>query len=325
MRNRKHRAIASFLSSAIALCSIGCDLVATSAQLRVYDYVSKKDVAEITPSGRYREMLCNDVSVPKAFFTITQEGESLLFRKRDENGREKGRYLLPLLESVWAKPNWYSISPDGRKIAHVRDSRILVRNLSDAKGKTERSVFKLNNGGKRHRVKIALLAWLDRGHVVLVECYRSGDIHIGEICKIGMNGQVVRVRTNLDWSPSMRLSPNRKYICGVIDPTYKPNPDWDLGDQIMIFDCIGMKEYKRIPQVQIEQCIGVLGWSVDSRKIGFHELTGNKDYLYDLPTGKIRSVSGSSKGRSYRNLGGIVIDDGLTTWIAGTTRCVFEE
>ena len=309
--------------AAVSLFNASCGLSAGGPGLQIFDYEAGKTVATIK-SGTYREMLCRDVTLDKSFFTISQEKQSLVFRKRDQDGVEQVRYEQPLLNKVWHEPNWFSVSPNGDKIAYwnEKNNSLLVRNFQ---GPNEVAIFK---GGKDSSDGLQFIAWQDEQNVVIATSSVEGDKEIMRIHKIRISGSEQVARTGIGSFPFMKLSPNHTSICGVISASNMPAAESAKGDQIVIFDLKTMTERVRIPRAAPEQTVLLTGWAANSNIIGFSiqstvdKVSRKGQFLYNLQDHTMVSVPETDK---FRNMAGTVVNGGLIAWISRTKRYVVEE
>ncbi len=273
--------------------------------LRIYDYHSQEIVRTITP-GKYRELVCKEVGLDKMFFTISQKGSHLVFRKRGADGSELERHELPLLNSVWHEPSWFALSPDGNRLVYWNDATCELH-LRSLKKNDDKVLF---SGEKRELSKLSLIAWKNTSTVVIatdpeIENYDYIDIH-----KISIAGKESHTRTQYyGWGASaLKVSPDGRYVCGVVKVTHKPNPDWSKGPQIMIFNLDSMKEYSRVT-LKREHRVTNLIWANDSKSVFWEEHqsrpSGGKDLKticeYRLASRSMKALLGPDKDV---NLGG---------------------
>lgn len=274
---------------------IGCGFQSKENGFRVFDYETKRTVAKVR-SGNYREMVC-DQSFNRFFFTITQEGDFLIFKKWDENGTQLNRYKHPMLDKVWIASNWFSISPDGTQLVYwlVKDKSVHVKTMD---GSADKVILTTLDYPKAEL--LSLLAWKDNSHVVLaidpkIEGFTYSDIHL-----ISLDGTIKKARTQFEFH-ALRMSPNRKFICGVIPPYHVPEPDWEKGTEIMIFDLDTMKEHLRVPPVSTRNSVMELGWTADSTFLYFTGGAGGgnlEPFLFDLTSRNTTPVSTRFPGRT---------------------------
>lgn len=259
----------------------GCGLGGMENGFRVFDYRTAKTVAKVRSGPSYREMVV-DQSFEHCFFTLTRDGDSLIFTEWDENGTVVKRYRHPLLEPVWIDNNWFSISPDRTRIAYWQDKQRVLR-VRKMDGSIDEIVF--ISAGKEDIPRLELLAWRDNSRVVLAFQLKIDGFRYMDICLISVDGTVRKARSQFGFSPALRMSPNHRYVCGVIPPFHVPYPDWEKGAEIMVFDINTMKEHLRVPAVSTRNSIMELGWTSDSASLYFTGGAGGghkNPYMFDL-------------------------------------------
>lgn len=260
---------AAVIATMLNSCSVFADL---TPGLRVFDYGTGRVIKSLPP-GQYREMICEGAAMHRSFFTLTQEDQSLIIRRRDGEGTERKRYKLPLLNSVWHEPFWLAVSPNGKRIAywHSKTKSLRVRSLDSG---DETTVFR---GGKGLSTELDLITWKDSENIVIVSDPGIADFDYRDIYRISISGSVKHARTQFGLYPRLSLSPEKRLIGGVISVTHKPNPDWKQGDQVMIFNLDSMSEYLRAPKIRPRQRIGQIEWSDDGKSIVFPlKVSGDK-------------------------------------------------
>jgi len=273
--------------------------------LCIYDYHARQIVRTIPP-GKYRELVCKGTKLERVFFTISQKGDHLAFRKRGADGSELELYELPLLNSVWHEPSWFALSPDGNRLAYWDDATCELH-LRSLKKNDDNVLFR---GKKKELSNLSLIAWKDKSTVVIatdpeIENYDYKDIH-----RISIDGSESHARTPYygRGNAALKCSPDGRYVCGDIAVTHKPDPDWSKGPQIMIFDLNTMKEHSRVTLKPGHRITNLI-WADDSKSVFWEEQqsgpSGDKDLKticeYRLASRSVKALLGPDKDV---NLGG---------------------
>jgi len=257
----------------ISLANVGCGTVPKlrpSSDLQIYDYKSGKVVATVR-AGRYAEMLCNGVRMANSFFTISQNDDHLIFRRRSADGEEIARYELPLLETGWVNPHWYSLSPDGTRIAYWlrKQKELHIRNL---KGSRDTILLPVRKDRRARRdPSIDFNAWRNGESVVVAFNPRVKGYKYLDVYKISVSGAKSHARLPYDNFPYVKMSPNGRYLCGIVENTYVPNPDWSKGWQAIVFDLDSMRIHGKSRWSKNGRGIAKITWADDSRSCFFEE------------------------------------------------------
>ena len=129
----------------------------------IYDYATGKTAAVI-PMGTFREVVRAEARPAGAFFTMTEENNQLVIRKRDATGMELTKKALPIVNSEWHVPNWCALDDSGGWLAYFDDEakRLKLRNLK-SDSTTELPTPKINS-----TVSIRLFVWTDSNSLLLL-------------------------------------------------------------------------------------------------------------------------------------------------------------
>jgi WD40 repeat protein len=289
----------------IMMTAMGC-IFATSCglvggrnpDLRIFDYQEGKVVATI-PAKQYRELPCNGPLVQGFFFTMTREGNGLVLRKRDKDGKEARRYELPMFSSVFHAPHLFSVSRDGKKIAYwARDDHDL--HVRDLESGNDRIVFSYKNP----EASCYSLDWTPGGGIVMaieVEHDISRPLR-PTIHRIDPNGGVKsREFKGVEMMcPYMLLSPDGRWICAIFDDSPASKKGVEPGDQVALIDVGTLAIKYHVPHLKSAQRINVIRWAADSNTIAYilepESGKGGDVYVYDIRKNATKKIAGPDVG-----------------------------
>jgi hypothetical protein len=263
---------AFILTMAFCVLGTGCGVSGSpSPDLEVFDYSSGKTIDRIPSSGPYREIICKNVAsgqmpnVSSAFFTIAQEGEPpnarLALRKRDNNGREMRKVLLPWFDAAFHERGVYALAYDATKIAYWKDRKHLhVRKLESG---DDRVVFTKVTADS----SVEQMAWPESGSIIFaltdMKSISSVTIYV-----LGQDGTSRHSTfTDLDYSyPGLSVSPDGKWIWA--ERKFKPDGG-EADAQIVVINTETLKVEHVVPQAKTPQQVGHGIWSDDSKSFVF--------------------------------------------------------
>ena len=237
---------ATLLVFGTCLLQSGC--AGRRAGIVIHDYATGKTAAEI-PMGNFREIVRTEAHPVGAFFTMTEENNQLIIRKRDATGKELTKNSMPILNSVWHEPNWCALDDSGGWLAYFDDEtkRLKLRNLkSDAT--TELPTPKIGSA-----VSIRLFAWTGPDSLLLLTTLPN-DSSSMEISHINTRDRAMQTKpVGLDWFPYPILSSDRKWVAGVTG-----------SGQLVVLDSSTSKRKFVIAAFDPQLKINCPKWSADS-------------------------------------------------------------
>ena len=201
------RTIAALLSSLYLLQS-GC--AGSGSGLLIHDYSTGKPVAEV-PMGNFRETIRQEAHPVGAFYTMTQENNQLIIRRRDSSGQEKSKMALPLLDTVWHDEHWCALDDSAAQFAYFDSNKkqLMLRRLAGGATRT------IPSPAIDSSVSIRLFSWTGPNTLLLLVTRRDKNNEM-EASSINVGpGNIHTQRIDLDWTTSPVLSPNLKWLAGV--------------------------------------------------------------------------------------------------------------
>ena len=260
------------LTLAFCVLLTGCGLSGNpSPDLEVFDYSSGKTINRIPSPGFYRETICKNVSsghmpkVSSAFFTMAQDGltpnASLVLRRRDKDGNEVSKTLLPWFDAAFHERGVYALSDDATRIAYWEGRKHLhVRKLESG---DDRVVFTKAKADS----SVEQMAWPESGRIIFaltdMESTTSVTIYV-----LGQDGTSRHgTFTDIDYSyPGLSVSPDGKWIWA--ERKFKPDGG-ETDAQIVVINTETLKVEHVVPQAKTPQQVGHGIWSDDSKSFVF--------------------------------------------------------
>lgn len=233
-----------------ALCLFQTGCAGSGSGIVIHDYATAKTVGVI-PMGYFREIIRTESHPTGAFFTMTEENDQLVIRKRDSIGMEVSKQFVPMLNTVWHQPNWCALNDSGDRLAYYERNtkRLELRNIIG--GATITLPTPLINSA----TAMKLFDWTGPETLLLMTTRPDKDNSM-EISRINIKSREIHTNPiDFYWTTTPILSPDRKWLAGVTRDEAK----------IAIVDSILYARKSTIPKSTPETYIDDIQWSADSK------------------------------------------------------------